>query len=183
MNIKNQDTDNHGLNFAVFKASADEKINSIASQIKEVSTLTRELLDQIGDLKLGVGMLTHSMKSIEADHENQAIKRESQANAIKDIINRFDGIIIKIGEIDSKVAKLELYETMLAEIAEQRNQNIARATTLQNSFISSLGGSMGDVVKWVIMGLLILLLSNAGAIMTAITGGNQEPKPVNSNEP
>lgn len=187
MNVRNQDSrdiDNQqdALNFAIFKAEANEKITSISSQIKEVSTLARELLDQIGDLKLGVGMLTHSIKTLEADHENQSIKRESQARAINEIITRFDGIIVKIDDIDSRVSTLEVYAPLMVEITEQRNQNIARATTLQNSFISSLGGSMGDVVKWFFMGLIILGLSNAGAIMSAITGNNQEPKPEPNHE-
>lgn len=181
MNTPNHDYT--GLNIAVFKAEADEKFSSISSQIKEVSTLTRELLDQISDLKLGVGILTHSIKIIEADHENQIPKRESQASTIKDIIRQFDGIIDKVNDVDSKLSKLEVYIPLLTEITDQRNQNIARATTLQNSFISSLGGSLGEVVKWVIMILMIAGLSNAGAIITLLTGNNQAPKPESKPEP
>ena len=167
MNTPNHDY--HHTSLAVLKAESDEKFNSISSQIKEVSTLTRELLDQIADLKLGVGILTHNIRILEADHENTALKRESQANIVKDISVRFEGLIEKIDAVESKVSALEKYSPLLAEITEQRNQNIARANTLESSFISSLGGSMGDVVKWGIMLLAVAGLSNAGHIINAIT--------------
>ena len=178
MNTPNHDYhhNNQALNIAVFKAESDEKFHSISSQIKEVSVLTRELLDQIADLKLGVGILTHNIRILEADHENDARKRETHSNVIKDISVRFDGLIEKIDDVESKVSALEKYSPLLAEITEQRNQNIARANTLESSFISSLGGSMGDVVKWITLFLVVAGLSNAGSIINAITEGNEPEK-------
>lgn len=168
---------------AVLKVESEERHNAVTSQIREIVEISRQTLEEINGLKLNVGILTHHVTKLEADIENQHKHRISQQEIIRDIESGFQDLSGRLAGVESKVGVFEQYTPILDELLANKRDRQERASTIVNSFFSSVGSIGGDVLKWAFLIVLILILGNSGTILKLINNNYQDYQPPYPNQP